>query len=497
MMAALVDRFAKDRDAYIELRALWADDPVRYARERLGLKPTWQQRSILDAIAAPGAKVSVRSGHGIGKSGSTAAAVAWFLETRDYAKVPCTAPTSAQLRDILWSELAKWIRHSDNISRRHGIHPAFWFSSLFTVTRDRVYDPSAKGEWFAAARTSGRDNPDALQGFHASDVEVSEDGRTLARESSDGDGNIMFVVDEASGVFEAVFEVAEGALSSHGARLLMLGNPTKTKGYFADSHRHSRAHFTTLHFKSADSPLVDPQYRERLVRKYGEGSNVVMVRADGDFPKQDDDVLISIEDTEAAITREPYNHEHEPILLGVDVARFGSDRTCFVVRQGRDILHIEVMAKKDTMAVAGHALKIKEQFKVKKIFVDANGVGGGVADRLREQRQPVIDVQVGTKAPHRPRGIDAQGVTLRDYLWLEVADWVSSEQPSFAQADSQLANDLAGELASTKYGLHSSGATVIESKEKMKKRLGNSPDIADALGCTFAGATGGSEIFIG
>lgn len=484
----------EDIEIYRRLRARWRHDPERYVRERLGMTPTWQQRAILESIAPDGAKVSVRSGHGIGKSGCAAGAILWFLETRDYPKIPCTAPTSHQLRDVLWAEIAKWIRSADRLSARRGDHPRFWLGNLFRITNDRVFDPSAKGEWFAVARTSSKDNPDALQGFHATNVEVSADGKSIVEQ--DGAGQIMFVIDEASGVCDEVFEVAEGALSSKGARLLMIGNPTRTTGYFADSHRRMRGDFTVLHFRSSDSPLVDPAYREKLVRKWGEDSNVVRVRADGEFPKQDNDVLISIEWAEAAIEREQYNDETAERRLGIDVARFGDDRTVFVVRQGRNVLHIEVHAKEDTMTTVGRAKSLRANWKCSAIYTDVIGIGAGVADRLRELGEPVVEVNVAQAAPARKRhskagdGADAQGKTLRDYLWLEMADWMREDEPSFAGVPRDIADDLAGEMASVKFSFDSSGRITVEPKDSAKKRLGHSPDIADALACTFHPSTG-------
>ena len=97
---------------YMKLRALWRRSPVLYAKQRLGLNPTWQQAQLLDAIAKPEARVSVRSGHSTGKSAAMAAAIWWKLECFDYSKVPCTAPSAVQLRDILWAEVAKWYRAS-------------------------------------------------------------------------------------------------------------------------------------------------------------------------------------------------------------------------------------------------------------------------------------------------------------------------------------------------------------------------------------------------
>lgn len=485
------DAIKRDLDAYVELRALWRNDPELYVRQRLGLKPTWQQRKIIDAIQPEGAKVSVRSGHGTGKTGCTAGIVWWFLETRDYCKVPCTAPTGHQLRDVLWAELAKWARAADTLSARRGDHPAFWLGNIFRLTADRIYDPSARGEWFAVARTSSKENPDALQGFHASDVEITDDGRGLVHH--DQAGNILFVVDEAAGVADQVFEVAEGALSSAGARLLMLANPTRTTGYFADSHRKDRGDFTTIHLKSGESPLVDATYRQKLVRKWGEGSNVVRVRADGEFPKQDDDVLISIEWVEAALERERRRDQADAdIRLGVDVARFGSDRTVYVVRQGANLLHAEIHAKEDTMQTAGRAVLIRKAFNCGAIYPDVIGVGAGVADRLKELGEPVVEVNVADKAPFRETtGNEAQAKTLRDHLWISMAEWAKEDDPSFADIDQEIGQDLAGEMASVKYRIDSDGRLVVESKDDMKKRLGFSPDIADALACTFHPGTAG------
>lgn len=482
--------------AYLALRRMWAEDPVRYAVERLGLKPTWQQKKLFEALAPEGAKVSCRAGHGIGKSGCTSGAALWFLETRDFAKIPCTAPTSHQLRDVLWAEIGKWSRKSAEVSRKRGDHPRFWLTNLFTFTKDRIYDTSAPSEWFAVARTSGRDNPDALQGFHASDLEISDDGMGVVGDDH-GEGKIFFIIDEASGVFEKVFEVAEGALSSHGARLLMLGNPTKTSGYFHMSHHHARSEFTCLHFRSNESPLVSADYRAGLVRKYGEGSNVVRVRCDGEFPKQEDDVLIGLEYCEPCITRDPYD-DHAEIRVGADVARFGNDRVVITVRQGRNLLHAEIHAKQDTMTTAGQIKNVANAYGARKVFVDVVGLGAGVVDRLRELRTEkkikarIVEVNVAQSAPERfdpyeeEGTVEAQGAKLRDYLWLEGARWVRDEAPSFGMVDKDIAEDLAAELSTVKYRIDSSGRLVMESKDEMKKRLGHSPDIADSVLLTFA-----------
>jgi hypothetical protein len=251
---------------YAELCAIWRDDPVLYVKQRLGLNPTIHQMDMLNAIKEPGAKVTARSGHGTGKSAGLAAAIWWKLECFSYSKIPCTAPSAVQLRDILWAECQKWYRHSLDQSRAWNLPPELWLSNMFEITQDKICARGAPREWFAVARTARPEQPDALQGFHASDITISEDGHTIVAEDvTDGSGHrgqIMFVVEEAGGVHDKIFEVAEGALSSRNAALLMGGNPTRSTGYFAASHKQNRSEYKCLHFRSSDSPLVAKDYRD-------------------------------------------------------------------------------------------------------------------------------------------------------------------------------------------------------------------------------------------
>lgn len=459
---------------YLCLRALWRESPALYVRQRFGVEPTCQQLLALGAILPPGAKVSIRSGHGVGKSSIAAMAICWFLETHDYAKVPCTAPSAHQLRDVLWGELSKWLRHADELSAQRGDPRRVWLSSLFKLTTERMYDLSAP-DWGAVARTGKKETPEALQGFHAT--------------------HLLFVIDEASGVPEEVYEAAEGALSTASARVLMLGNPTRNTGTFAASHKHARGEYTTLHFRSQDSPLVDPEYRPRLARKFGEDSNVVRVRCDGDFPTAEDDALIPLHLAEACLTRE------RPIAvgqrrLGVDVARFGSDRTVLVLRQGGQVLECRVFAKQDTMQTTGAVLQAIASWRVDAVYVDVIGIGAGVFDRLCELEQggdsrlrtcTLHAVNVAESAEQYAALYLEKTVPrlLRDALWLEMARWLREESPVFAIPEAVLNQDLAGELCTPRYRIDSSGRIVVEPKDDMKKRLGHSPDLADALGCTF------------
>ena len=502
-------KFDQEIEIYFQLRHAWRKDPRRYVRQRLGVNPTWQQDQILESICPPGSKVSVRSGHGIGKDATAAMIIWWFLETHDYSKCACTAPSSHQLRDILWSELSKWKRRSDSLSEANGFDTLFWLDNMFEINQDIVKDRNAPLEWFAIARTARKENPEALQGLHATDLTIDESGTKV---ESSGDTSLLFVIDEASGVDDVIFEVAEGALSSHDSRVLMIGNPTRNIGYFAASHKGRRSEYKTLHFRSDESPLVDPDYRPGLVRRFGENSNVVRVRADGEFPKQDDDTLIALEHAEAAISREWNSDERQPTglkRLGIDVARQGSDRTTFVCRHDFLVTFIEVRNKQDTMQTVGQAIQFAERLQVDDIAVDEIGFGAGVVDRLREvmdeRRQKkewhctVTGVNVAEAAPIKSQEEDehgkipvAQGAKLRDYLWIEAGEWLKNDHPCFVAPQREYCETLAGELSTPTFKLDSNGRIVVESKDDMKKRLGSSnqagqsPDLADGLNVTFA-----------
>ena len=485
-------------EQYQELRGMWRVDPVLYARQRLGLNPTRQQQQLLEAMVPTGARVSVRAGHSVGKSTALATTILWHMECYEYCRIPCTAPTASQLYVVLWAELSKWIRRSDEQAMRDRLPRPFWLSSLFKIVQDRLFDAGAPNEWFAVARTAKKENPDALQGFHATDLMISDDDVAIQR--SDAGGSILYIIEEASGVADEIIEVIEGALAGRRARLLMVGNPVRNTGFFARSHHQERSFYTTLHFRCDDSPIPAADYRERLEKKYGVNSNIVRVRADGEFPKQDDDVLIPLEAAEAALLRDPVETDFTGGILGVDVARFGDDRTCLVLRKGRQVGLIEVYAKQDTMATVGHVMRLHEKYNLSRINVDVDGLGGGVVDRLKELRAPVRGVhalETGTLPPKvkgrtasrapvaRFDRLEATPRAMKDYMWITMADWYIEEEPTFAGCDTDYMEDMVGECTTVCYSFDSSGRLTVESKDDLKKRGVRSPDLADSLALTF------------
>lgn len=419
-------------------------DPVYMVRSLWGIDPTGQQKQLLTAAAKPGAKVSVKSGHGTGKTTSLAWLVLWGLICFDDVKIPCTAPTAHQLQDVLWAEIAKW----------HEKMPG-WFRDQIEIKADRVVVKGAEKTRFAVARTARKENPEALQGFHAE--------------------NLLFVIDEASGVPEPIFEVARGALSTKTARVVMCANPTQLTGYFYNSHHKNRDNWTRLHFSCLDSPLVDPSYIAEMAAEYGEDSDVYRVRVLGDFPRASVVQLIPLDLVEAAMGKhlraDQYNFA--PKVLGVDVAWYGDDRSVIVLRQG---LMSKVLGKWrdiDNMTLAGLVAQYEDEYQTDTTFVDV-GWGTGVIDRLRQMGRNPVAVNFGG------RPTSAKYANKRTEMWCELKKWLES---GGALPDDE---DLRDDLVGPEYSFDPAGRIKLERKEDMKKRGLSSPDIADALALTFA-----------
>ena len=420
------------------------DDPVFYARVAFDLEPTEQQRAFLDAVKAPGAHVAVRSGHGVGKSSALAMAALWFLDTHRDALVPCTAPTAHQLNDILWRELAGLHRRMPDIMRDE---------ILFNAERIR-----RKGSNGAIIpRTARPENPDALQGFHAPEI--------------------LFIVDEASGVNDAVFEVARGALSTPGARVALAGNPTRLSGYFHGAFHLSRDNWTRLQFSCLDSPLVDPAYPREIAAEYGEDSDMYRVRVLGDFPKSGIFNLIPLEWVERAMGKE-VGLDFEsgaPGIIGVDPAWLGDDRSAVVYRRGKFARKLFAGRGLDTIRLADVVAREAERLEPDAIFIDQTGVGAGVVDQLKVTRHPVAGVAF-SQQPLEPERF----VNRRAEMWWKLREWM--EHGAVVAADA----DLRADLIAPEYFFTDAGKIQLESKDSMRKRGLPSPDLGDALALTFA-----------
>jgi phage terminase large subunit len=437
---------AKNDDPVKQFVEVYRNNPVEFVRIVLGGHPLRWQRRLLRRIAAGRRRISIRAGHGVGKSTALSWAILWFMVTRFPQKTVCTAPTASQLYDALFAELKSWFNKLPQP-----------IQDLYDVVEDKIRLRAAPEESFVSARTSSREKPEALAGIHSA--------------------NVLIVVDEASGVDEAVFESAAGSMSGENACTVLLSNPTRSSGLFYKSHHELGAEYDLHHVSCVGNPLVSPDFVRQIAVTYGEESNVYRVRVLGEFPLQDDDTLIGADMVDAAMGRDIVPDMDAPLVYGVDPARYGRDSTALCKRRGDVVLEIKTWSGMDLMATTGRIMAEAAIDHPDQICVDTIGIGSGVADRLRELGQPVYDVNVGEIAAMSPTA-----ARLRDELWIQVRDFL-------AQRGCRLPRDeyLRAELITPTYEYQSNGKIKVEAKDQTRKKLGRSPDRADALCMTFAG----------
>ena len=430
------------RNVFEEWVERYQNNPVMFVDEVLGVTPDKWQIKFLMAIAKGNRRVSVRSGHGVGKSTASAWAMLWYFMTRSPVKVVVTAPTSSQLFDAMFAELKRWVLQMPQP-----------LQDLVTVKQDRIVFNAAPDEMFISARTSRAEQPEALQGIHSD--------------------NVMLVADEASGVPEQVFEAAAGSMSGHNAVTLLLGNPTRSSGFFYDTHNRLSSEWVTFRVSCEDSPRVSTEYISEMASRYGEESNAYRIRVLGEFPRSDDDTIISMELIEAAKNRDVAPTQYAPMIWGLDVARFGSDSSSLTKRKGNTVTEASrVWRNLDLMQLTGAVVAEyeaqKQEDKPESIMVDSIGLGAGVVDRLKELGLPAVGINVSESPSFSPNQTYAN---LKAELWYKAKAW-------FEKRDCRIPDDsrLTAELATVRYTFSSTGKTRVESKEDIKKRGLKSPD---------------------
>ena len=432
------------------VRSAWAADPVRFASEKLGASPWSKQSEILEAVRDH-TRVAVRSCNGSGKTYIAAHVVLWWLMCHPDAFVITTAPTGHQVRNILWRE----------IRRAHHLNTELVGGTLLRTSLE------LGDKHFAQGLSTG--TPERFQGFH--------------------EGHILFVVDEASGVREGIFEAIEGSMTSAAAKVLLIGNPTSLRGTFYEAFHKRRGLWKTIHISAFDTlnlvqnevvlpSLVTPKWVADAEQNWRSESYLYQVRVMGEFPTESEDTLIPLKLVELAAKPQAEEvPESGVIQVGVDVARFGSDRTAICVRRGERIVSLESFQRQDTMNTTGRVVRIANQFSPIAIRVGEIGIGAGGVDRLNELKVPNVEgVNVARKAS-RPE----QFANLRAELY-------DGLRERFIGGQIRIPDDseLISQLASSKYSFTSSGQMRIEGKDELRSRGEKSPDLADAVMLAFA-----------
>ena len=441
---------AEKKSAWADFLKRYHDDPAGFAEHVIKMNPLPWQREVMVAIAAGERRISVRSGHGVGKSSCAAAIILWYLTTRYPCKVVVTAPTASQLYDALFAEAKRRLKEMPEA-----------VSKLLEATSDRIVLKSSPTEAFCSARTSSKERPESLAGVHSE--------------------NVLLIADEASGIPEEVFESAAGSMSGHAATTLLLGNPTRTSGFFYRTHTDLKNDWWTKKVSCADSPLVSDDFITDMAKRYGEESAAYSIRVLGEFPQADEDTYIPLYLIEASLTRDVEESPNAPVVWGLDCARYGSDRSALAKRKGNHLTeNIKTWRDKSTMELAGIILNEYETTSImdrpQEILVDSIGVGAGVVDRLIELELPARGINVAESA-----SLSDKYMRLRDELWGKTREFFEAKEGVLPD-DSQ----LVFELAAPRFSFTSSGKIKIESKDELRKRGIKSPDLADAFCLTFA-----------
>jgi hypothetical protein len=421
-----------------------------------------QMRDVRDAILADPIGYTIReakaSGHGIGKSAMVAMIILWCMSTRPQLNGVITANTSTQLSTKTWRELALWHKRAIN---------GHWFK--WTATK--FFHIEHPETWFVAAIPNTEHNSEAFAGLHGEFV--------------------LIIMDEASAIPDKICEVTEGAMTTPKAMWFMYGNPTKNTGYFREAF-HSQAHrWNHTQIDSRNCMMTNKREIAEWIKAYGEDSDFVRVRVKGEFPRAGSMQFIASTVVDEAMAYEaPYEtYFNMPVIMGVDVARYGEDKTVIALRAGRKLLELRKYRGLSTMKVAQKCAEAISEFAPAVIFVDEVGIGAGVVDRLRMLQYDVIGVNAGPKAKDEETYFNK-----RVEMWDRMRKWLDG-------ADLPQDADLRKSLIGIQYGFSAARGTgevmMLEKKRDMKKRGLDSPDEGDALAHTFAEMLGdvGSRSF--
>lgn len=404
-------------------------------------------------------QIARTSGHGIGKSALVAWIVLWAISTYEDTKGVVTANTENQLKTKTWAEVAKW-------------HRLFIAKDYFKMTATALFamDPAHERTWRIDMVPWSERNTEAFAGLH-------NQGK-----------RILVLFDEGSAIPDLIWEVTEGALTDRETEIIWMvfGNPTRNSGRFRDCFAGGRfAHrWESKAIDSRSVPISNKKQLDRWVEDYGEDSDFVRVRVRGIFPRVDAESFISHAAASLAIERE-YMPQGGAVILGVDVGRFGDDPSVIYPRCGRDAISrgVEIIYGEDTMSVAGRVAAAFLRHGATICMVDEGGVGGGVVDRLRQLRIPVIGVDFGSK-PDNFSGSGVRYNNKRAEIWGEMRDWLETGSiPNLVTGENIT---LLDELTAPSYSMTVKEAIQLESKKEMRARGVASPNVADALACTFA-----------
>lgn len=467
--SAIKDKYANDPAGFVV-------DLIRFP---VGEHPTDYQLDCLNLLAKY-KRLAVRGPHGLGKTALAAWFALWGIETADDVKVGTTAGSWHQLNNYLWPEIHKWATRLrwDKLGREPYVEDRELMQTKMNL------GPTRKA--FAAAPSKSG----LIEGAHAE--------------------RMIYILDESKSIPQATWDSIEGAFASadeHSkteAFALAISTPGEPAGRFFDIHRrkpgyedwHSR-HVTLEETLAAGR--VSRSWADQKLLQWGEKSPMYLNRVQGEFAASEEDSIIPLAWIEIAnarwlewVTAGKPGHFSQ---VGVDVARGGPDNTVLAPRFGDAIDDLRIYPKQDLMATVGNVVQLLRKYPEGRAMVDVIGMGGGVVDRLRELKYNVVAFNASAKSDM----MDVSGEL--GFRNLRAASYWHLRELLDPQAGIDIAippdDDLTGELTSARWKQTSTGLIQMESKADIKKRIGRSPDKADAVVMAFWDGEPTPEFFYG
>lgn len=458
----VTDPFAIAADILDPQPHRYATDLVGWVHDRLGEHFWSKQREIADALVQH-RRVAVKACHGPGKSFFAARTAAWWVDTTPVgdAIAVTTAPTHKQVHVVLWQELRTAHRKGE-LAGKVGLDDE-WKTSDGTV--------------LAIGRKPADHDEHGFQGIHRR--------------------RVLVILDEACGIPAQLWTAAEAITTNDDCRILAIGNPDDPASEFAKVCRPGSG-WHVIEISAFDTPnltgeavpdglralLPSKQWVEDARVRWGESSPLYQSKVLGRFPENATDTVVPLAFAEACRNLENPLPDAEHVELGVDIAASeDGDETVIIERRGAKARIVDRMRTADANHITGRILQAIIDTGATVVKVDSNGVGWGVFWRLAElgdegqHQAAVFGVNVGTASSDPTRF-----PKLRDELWWEIGRVLSQHR---AWDLSELDDEGIAQLTAPKYSLDSSGRVKVEKKADTKKRLGGSPDIADALLLAF------------
>jgi hypothetical protein len=454
---------------FVEFHERYGNDWPLLVEEVFGKVPDEDQKEVLIAVQNGERRISIRSGHGRGKTTVLVWCIMCTMMTRVPFRIVATAPTSTQLFDVLAADTKALIQEL----------PEKW-RDVFDPKSESVTHKGNPAKCYLSFKTSRAETPEAMAGVHLDE------------------GWVLIVGDEASGIPDAVFVAGHGSMSGKNCITILAGNPVRTSGFFYDTH-HSLARgsrtdgsgWLTFHWScylpdGTLHPRITQDFVDEAEERYGLGTNDYRVRVLGEFPTADKDAYIGYQLIQDAISRDVTPMMVKPIW-GLDCARKGGDRAALAKRQGNVLLEpVKWWKDLELMELVG---RVKAEWddtpadqRPQSICIDAIGLGAGVSDRLIELGLPAMAINVS----ETPALGDGLVLNLKTELWDKAASWFM-ERTCSLQGD----KTTAAELGWPRKEFTSTGKRRVQDKDKVRKdHRGKSPDLADAFVMTFADQAG-------